>query len=57
MRDIRRNVLPKFIELYENAMLVPLSGAPIETSVTKFFINIKSVILFLRTVQIANLPK
>ena len=27
MWDIRRNVLPKFIELYENAMLVPLWGA------------------------------
>ena len=26
--DIRRNVLPKSIELYENAMLVPLWGAP-----------------------------
>ena len=74
IRDIRRNVLPKFIEL---CMRTPCwcpseehqhgGRKLIETSVTKVLLlkrdfiprlihNIK-VIIFLRTVQIANLPK
>ena len=40
MRDIRRNVLSQFIELYGDTMLVPLNMVAEnqqETSVTEFY--------------------